>query len=130
MSGQDPIVLQRDRHLKWRWLDPLEFGLMLFCGATLAGVFVAVWAVAVVSMIGSFSRDAVRSRSMKKAYWRRVTAYCQVCSSSVFAAETKLSSSTRTGLWSLSARQREPSTTRHAFKRARHARGKKMPSQW
>jgi TRAP-type C4-dicarboxylate transport system permease small subunit len=32
-----PIVLQRDRHLKWRAFDPLEWVLMVLCGICIAG---------------------------------------------------------------------------------------------
>jgi TRAP-type C4-dicarboxylate transport system permease small subunit len=31
------LVLARQRHLKWRWLDPLEQTLMVLCGVALAG---------------------------------------------------------------------------------------------
>jgi|SRR5579884_2837723 len=31
------LVLDRQRHLKWRWLDPLEQTLMVLCGVALAG---------------------------------------------------------------------------------------------
>ena len=31
------LVLQRQRHLKWRWLDPLELALMVLCGLILLG---------------------------------------------------------------------------------------------
>src|SRR5690242_19165864 len=31
------LVLDRQRHLKWRWLDLLEQGLMVLCGVALAG---------------------------------------------------------------------------------------------
>lgn len=31
------LVLYRQRHLKWRWLDPLEQVLMVLCGVALAG---------------------------------------------------------------------------------------------
>jgi TRAP-type C4-dicarboxylate transport system permease small subunit len=42
MSAARPIVLERDRHLKWRWFDPLELGLMLLCGACIMGFSVSV----------------------------------------------------------------------------------------
>jgi TRAP-type C4-dicarboxylate transport system permease small subunit len=32
------LILQRHRHLKWKWLDPLEVGLMVLCGVCI-GVF-------------------------------------------------------------------------------------------
>src|SRR5919201_1998192 len=33
----EPIVSRRARHLKWRALDPLEYGLMVLCGLLLLG---------------------------------------------------------------------------------------------
>jgi len=41
MSGQ-PIVLGRDRHLKWRAFDPLEWLLMVLCGISIAGFSLSV----------------------------------------------------------------------------------------
>jgi TRAP-type C4-dicarboxylate transport system permease small subunit len=52
MSDPEPIVLQRDRHLKWRFLDPLEFGLMIFCGVTLSGFVTTVFCDVVTRTIG------------------------------------------------------------------------------
>src|ERR1043165_8111104 len=37
MTLADRLVLKRQRHLKWRWLDPLETVLMLLCGLLLFG---------------------------------------------------------------------------------------------
>jgi TRAP-type C4-dicarboxylate transport system permease small subunit len=37
MTITDRLVLKRQRHLKWRALDPLETGLMLLCGLLLFG---------------------------------------------------------------------------------------------
>ena len=37
MSIADKLVLQRQRHLKWRALEPLELILMIICGLTLFG---------------------------------------------------------------------------------------------
>jgi TRAP-type C4-dicarboxylate transport system permease small subunit len=37
MRGWDRLVLQQQRHLKWRALDPIEKGLMMLCGIALAG---------------------------------------------------------------------------------------------
>jgi TRAP-type C4-dicarboxylate transport system permease small subunit len=37
MTAADRLVLQRQRHLKWRALDPLETALMILCGILLAG---------------------------------------------------------------------------------------------
>lgn len=42
MSAQRPIVLRRDRHLKWRAFDALEFLLMALCGLALFGFSVSV----------------------------------------------------------------------------------------
>ena len=33
----EKLLLQRQRHLKWRWLDPLEIILMVLCGTLLFG---------------------------------------------------------------------------------------------
>ena len=37
MSSRYSLVLDRQRHLKWRWLDPVEHALMVLCGLALAG---------------------------------------------------------------------------------------------
>src|SRR5258708_13559448 len=37
MTASDRLVLKRQRHLKWRALDPLETALMLLCGLLLFG---------------------------------------------------------------------------------------------
>jgi TRAP-type C4-dicarboxylate transport system permease small subunit len=37
MIGPAPLVLQTQRHLKWRALDPLEHGLMVLCGVLMVG---------------------------------------------------------------------------------------------
>src|SRR4029453_12174833 len=37
MGIADKLVLQRQRYLKWKALDPLEMILMIICGATLFG---------------------------------------------------------------------------------------------
>jgi TRAP-type C4-dicarboxylate transport system permease small subunit len=37
-----PILLQRDRHLKWRAFDPLEWVLMVLCGICIAGFSLSV----------------------------------------------------------------------------------------
>ncbi|NJO37920.1 MAG: TRAP transporter small permease [Rhizobiales bacterium] len=42
MSDRRHIVLQRDRHLKWRALDPLEGVLMVLCGVAIAGFSLSV----------------------------------------------------------------------------------------
>jgi len=47
-----PIVLQRDRHLKWRALDGLEFALMLACGVCLACFSASVFMDVVTRELG------------------------------------------------------------------------------
>jgi TRAP-type C4-dicarboxylate transport system permease small subunit len=42
MAIADKLVLNRQRHLKWRALDPLEMGLMIICGLTLSGFCLSV----------------------------------------------------------------------------------------
>ena len=37
MTIAERLVLKRQRHLKWRVLDPLETALMLMCGLLLFG---------------------------------------------------------------------------------------------
>jgi TRAP-type C4-dicarboxylate transport system permease small subunit len=53
MSARRPIVLQRDRHLKWRAFDPLEFVLMVLCGVAIAGFSLSVALDIVTRTIGS-----------------------------------------------------------------------------
>ncbi len=49
----DPgIVLESDRHLKWRSLDGLERALMVLCGLCLAGVTISVFFDVVTREIG------------------------------------------------------------------------------
>jgi TRAP-type C4-dicarboxylate transport system permease small subunit len=42
MTERPRIVLQRDRHLKWRAFDPLEALLMVLCGVAIAGFSLSV----------------------------------------------------------------------------------------
>jgi TRAP-type C4-dicarboxylate transport system permease small subunit len=42
MGIADKLVLDRQRHLKWRALDKLEMGLMIVCGLTLFGFCLSV----------------------------------------------------------------------------------------
>jgi TRAP-type C4-dicarboxylate transport system permease small subunit len=42
MSDRSGIVLERDRHLKWRALDPLELVLMVLCGVAIGGFSLSV----------------------------------------------------------------------------------------
>ena len=37
------LVLQRHRHLKWTWLDPLEAWLMVLCGVCIGGFTLCVF---------------------------------------------------------------------------------------
>jgi TRAP-type C4-dicarboxylate transport system permease small subunit len=46
------LVLDRQRHLKWRWLDPLEQGLMVLCGVALGGFSCTVLFDVVTRSIG------------------------------------------------------------------------------
>ena len=48
-----PIVLQRDRHLKWRAFDRIELLLMVLCGVAIAGFSVCVVLDIVTRTIGS-----------------------------------------------------------------------------
>ena len=41
-AGTEGLVLARERHLKWRALDRLEYALMVLCGVALAGFSGAV----------------------------------------------------------------------------------------
>jgi TRAP-type C4-dicarboxylate transport system permease small subunit len=42
MTIADKLVLQRQHHLKWRWLDRLELGLMMLCGLLCFGFSLSV----------------------------------------------------------------------------------------
>lgn len=52
MSGFDSLVLQEQRHLKWRALDPLENLLMILCGVSITGFCVLVLCDIVTRLIG------------------------------------------------------------------------------
>ena len=52
MSIADKLVLQRQRHLKWRALDRLELILMMLCGALCFGFSLSVAADIVTRTIG------------------------------------------------------------------------------
>ena len=52
MSIADKLVLQRQRHLKWRALDPLEQVLMVLCGVAITGFSVLVMCDIVTRTIG------------------------------------------------------------------------------
>jgi TRAP-type C4-dicarboxylate transport system permease small subunit len=49
----DKLVLQRQRHLKWRALDRLELVLMILCGALCFGFSLSVTADIVTRVLGS-----------------------------------------------------------------------------
>ena len=48
----DALVLNEQRHLKWRWLDPLENGLMILCGIAITGFSLLVLADIITRAIG------------------------------------------------------------------------------
>jgi TRAP-type C4-dicarboxylate transport system permease small subunit len=52
MSIADRLVLSRQRHLKWKALDPLEMILMIICGLTLFGFSVSVCCDIVTRQLG------------------------------------------------------------------------------
>jgi TRAP-type C4-dicarboxylate transport system permease small subunit len=52
MHTPEPLVLQQDRHLKWKALDGLEFTLMILCGVLLAGFVCTVFLDVVTRTIG------------------------------------------------------------------------------
>lgn len=52
MSIADKLVLQRQRHLKWRMLDPIELVLMMLCGALCFGFSLSVTADIITRTIG------------------------------------------------------------------------------
>jgi TRAP-type C4-dicarboxylate transport system permease small subunit len=52
MTQFDGLVLQEQRHLKWRLLDPLENVLMILCGIAITGFSVVVLADIVTRALG------------------------------------------------------------------------------
>jgi TRAP-type C4-dicarboxylate transport system permease small subunit len=52
MSIADRLVLARQRHLKWKALDPLEMVLMIICGVTLFGFSLSVCCDIVTRLLG------------------------------------------------------------------------------
>ena len=52
MPGFDSLVLQEQRHLKWRALDPLENLLMVLCGFCIAGFSLTVFGDVITRSIG------------------------------------------------------------------------------
>ena len=53
MSIADHLVLSRQRHLKWKALDPLEMILMIICGVTLFGFSISVCCDIMTRQLGS-----------------------------------------------------------------------------
>jgi TRAP-type C4-dicarboxylate transport system permease small subunit len=53
MGFADKLILQRQRHLKWKALDPLEALLMTLCGVLLFGFSLSVCCDIVTRLIGS-----------------------------------------------------------------------------
>jgi TRAP-type C4-dicarboxylate transport system permease small subunit len=52
MPIADKLVLQRQRHLKWRMLDAIELALMMLCGALCFGFSISVAADVVTRTVG------------------------------------------------------------------------------
>src|ERR1700748_3047020 len=52
MAIADKLVLQRQHHLKWRWLDRLELALMVVCGGLCFGFSLSVMFDIVTRTIG------------------------------------------------------------------------------
>jgi len=52
MTASDGLVLQEQRHLKWRALDPLEYALMVLCGVAITGFCVLVMCDVITRTIG------------------------------------------------------------------------------
>src|SRR5512143_3535171 len=53
MAIADKLVLQRQRHLKWKALDPLECLLMILCGVLLFGFSLSVVCDIATRLLGS-----------------------------------------------------------------------------
>jgi TRAP-type C4-dicarboxylate transport system permease small subunit len=85
-----PIVLDRDRHLKWRALDPIEWLLMVLCGICIGGFSLSVlcdiatrtlrhpwlWLQEVTSLLfiyGSFFGMAVATRRADHLFLSAIT---------------------------------------------------------
>jgi TRAP-type C4-dicarboxylate transport system permease small subunit len=52
LISRHSLVLDRHRHLKWRWLDPAEQALMVLCGVALAGFSCTVFFDVVTRSLG------------------------------------------------------------------------------
>jgi len=46
------LILQRHRHLKWKWLDPLEAALMALCGVCIGTFTLCVFLDVVTRTLG------------------------------------------------------------------------------
>ena len=53
MADSRALILDRHRHLKWKWLDPLEAGLMVLCGVSIAMFTLTVLCDVVTRTIGA-----------------------------------------------------------------------------
>ena len=53
MADYRALILQRHRHLKWKWLDPLEAFLMVLCGVCIGMFTVSVLLDVVTRTIGT-----------------------------------------------------------------------------
>jgi TRAP-type C4-dicarboxylate transport system permease small subunit len=53
MADYRATILERHRHLKWKWLDPLEAALMVLCGICITGFTVSVLCDVVTRTIGA-----------------------------------------------------------------------------
>jgi TRAP-type C4-dicarboxylate transport system permease small subunit len=52
MADYRALILQRHRHLKWKWLDPLEAVLMILCGVCIAMFTLSVLLDVITRTIG------------------------------------------------------------------------------
>jgi hypothetical protein len=62
MTRRYSLVLERDRHLKWRGLDLVEQVLMVLCGVTLAGFSTTVFLDVVTRTLGHRGCGCKKSR--------------------------------------------------------------------
>jgi TRAP-type C4-dicarboxylate transport system permease small subunit len=53
MADSRALILDRHRHLKWKWLDPLEAGLMVLCGLSIGMFTLTVLCDVVTRTIGA-----------------------------------------------------------------------------
>jgi TRAP-type C4-dicarboxylate transport system permease small subunit len=52
VAASRALILQRHRHLKWTWLDPLEAGLMVLCGVCIGAFTLCVFLDVMTRTIG------------------------------------------------------------------------------